>query len=167
PGRAALGAGGVQRRRRRPVPARRRGPGGAGRDRHPGTGRARAGARGLGRRRRRRAPGPPAAVAADADPLRGGPGQPPVRARPAPRGRPGLAADAVAGRLRPVGGWPGGGMIPVVGFEVPLWRAVAAFRIAAAVYVVVLHSGGFEDYARPGLRWVALAVVVGWTALVT
>lgn len=58
-------------------------------------------------------------------------------------------------------------MISVVGFEVPLWRAVAAFRIAAAAYVVVLHSGGFHDYARPGLRWPVLAVVVGWTALIT
>lgn len=54
-----------------------------------------------------------------------------------------------------------------MGFEAPLWRAVAVFRVAAAAYAIVAHTVGFHDYARPALRWPVLGVIVAWTALIT
>src|SRR5690606_4035365 len=71
------------------------------------------------------------------------------------------------------GGLPGGrpmragGTIWAVGLEVPLWRAVAVFRIAALGYAAVLMVGGFHDYARPSVGWVVLAVMAAWTGYAT
>ena len=60
-----------------------------------------------------------------------------------------------------------GGTIWAVGLEVPLWRAVAVFRIAALGYAAVLMVGGFHDYARPSVGWVVLAVMAAWTGYAT
>ncbi|MGH3674100.1 MAG: MacS family sensor histidine kinase [Pseudonocardiaceae bacterium] len=47
----------------------------------------------------------------------------------------------------------------------PLWRGVVVLRVitaAFAVATIIVHHGG---YARPGLGWVVLAALVGWTVL--
>lgn len=47
----------------------------------------------------------------------------------------------------------------------PLWRGVVVLRVitaAFAVATITMHHGG---YTRPGLGWVVLAVIVGWTVL--
>jgi signal transduction histidine kinase len=54
-----------------------------------------------------------------------------------------------------------------VGFAVSLRRAVAAFRLASLFYagLVILHNDG--AYAHPVLGWVAYALMVGWTVVIT
>lgn len=47
----------------------------------------------------------------------------------------------------------------------PLWRGVVVLRIITAAFAIattIVHHGG---YARPGLGWVVLAAIVGWTVL--
>ncbi len=50
-------------------------------------------------------------------------------------------------------------------FEVPLWRALAVFRVAALSYAAVRVAQNFRLYAHPILSWVVIAVMAGWTAL--
>lgn len=47
----------------------------------------------------------------------------------------------------------------------PLWRGVVILRIVTAVFAIgsiIVHHDGF---ARPGLGWVVLAGIAGWTAV--
>jgi signal transduction histidine kinase len=48
--------------------------------------------------------------------------------------------------------------------ELPLWRGVAVFRTLTLVYAVVLYAGRSDEYARPALGWVTLALMAAWTA---
>jgi len=50
-------------------------------------------------------------------------------------------------------------------FEVPLWRALAVFRIAALSYAAVRVAQNFRHYDHPVLSWVVIGVMAGWTAL--
>ncbi|MGH3387988.1 MAG: MacS family sensor histidine kinase [Actinomadura sp.] len=50
-----------------------------------------------------------------------------------------------------------------MGFDVPLWRAVAVYRVAALGYAAVLIARNFTDYRHPAGGWVVLAVMAGWT----
>lgn len=59
------------------------------------------------------------------------------------------------------------GTIQFVGLEVPLWRAVAVFRVLALGYVTLLLVDGFEGYTRPAAGWAALAGMAAWTGYVT
>ncbi|BEP15416.1 DUF5931 domain-containing protein [Acidothermaceae bacterium B102] len=54
-----------------------------------------------------------------------------------------------------------------MGFAVSLRRAVAAFRLASLLYagLVILHNNG--SYAHPLLAWLAFAVMVAWTVVIT
>jgi signal transduction histidine kinase len=49
------------------------------------------------------------------------------------------------------------------GFEVPLWRALAAFRAVALLYAGFMIAAGSRDYDRPRLGWAVLAVMAVWT----
>src|SRR5690625_3612487 len=60
-----------------------------------------------------------------------------------------------------------GGTMHFVGLEIPLWRAVAVFRVVALGYVALLLADGFEGYANPAAGWAALAGMAAWTAYVT
>jgi len=53
---------------------------------------------------------------------------------------------------------------PAEAFEVPLWRALAVYRVAALVYASVLVARSFRSYAHPVVAWVVIAVMVAWTA---
>lgn len=53
------------------------------------------------------------------------------------------------------------------GFQAPLWRALAVFRIAALVYVAVLVVRNVGAYERPVLAWPVLAVIAAWTVVTT
>ncbi|GIE94035.1 MacS family sensor histidine kinase [Paractinoplanes rishiriensis] len=53
------------------------------------------------------------------------------------------------------------------GFQAPLWRAVAVFRIAALIYVTILVVNNISVYARPMLAWPVLAAMAGWTVFTT
>ena len=48
-----------------------------------------------------------------------------------------------------------------------LWRAVAAYRVAALAYAAVLMAGAYRDYLHPAAGVVVLVIMSGWTALVT
>jgi len=50
-----------------------------------------------------------------------------------------------------------------VGLEIPLWRAVAVFRVAALVYATVLIARNASDYTRPYGGWIVLGVMAVWT----
>jgi signal transduction histidine kinase len=50
-------------------------------------------------------------------------------------------------------------------FEVPLWRALAVYRIAALGYATLLVTLNFRTYAHPVPSWVVIAVMAAWTAL--
>jgi signal transduction histidine kinase len=50
-----------------------------------------------------------------------------------------------------------------VGFEIPLWRAVAIYRIASLGYASVLLVAGFPDYRHPLGGLIVLAVMAAWT----
>jgi hypothetical protein len=58
---------------------------------------------------------------------------------------------------------PAGG----TGVGTQLWRGVVVFRLAALAYAGVLVLAGRDEYAHPGAALAALAVMVGWTALMT
>src|SRR5689334_23107500 len=53
------------------------------------------------------------------------------------------------------------------GFQAPLWRAIAVYRIAALIYATILMVRNFPHYERPMLAWPALAVMAGWTVFTT
>jgi signal transduction histidine kinase len=50
-------------------------------------------------------------------------------------------------------------------FEVPLWRALAVFRIAALSYAALRVAQNFRQYAHPVLAWTVIAVMAAWTLL--
>jgi signal transduction histidine kinase len=50
-------------------------------------------------------------------------------------------------------------------FEVPLWRALAVYRIAALGYATLLVTLNFRTYAHPILSWIVIAVMAAWTAV--
>lgn len=47
----------------------------------------------------------------------------------------------------------------------PLWRGVVVLRVITAGFAVATITVRHGGYARPGLGWVVLAVIVGWTVL--
>ncbi|GAA2099934.1 MacS family sensor histidine kinase [Actinomadura alba] len=51
-----------------------------------------------------------------------------------------------------------------MGFEVPLWRTAAVFRVAALAYAAVLVTANFAHYRHPLGGWIVLAVMAAWTA---
>ncbi|WP_433370056.1 MacS family sensor histidine kinase [Actinoplanes sp. CA-142083] len=53
------------------------------------------------------------------------------------------------------------------GFQAPLWRAIALYRIAALTYATILVIRNFAHYERPMLAWPVLAVMAGWTFYTT
>ncbi len=53
----------------------------------------------------------------------------------------------------------------VEAFEVPLWRALAVFRVAALGYATVLVAARFPAFAHPVAAWAVVAVMAGWTAV--
>jgi signal transduction histidine kinase len=50
-----------------------------------------------------------------------------------------------------------------VGFEVPLWRAVAVFRVASLGYAAALLARSFPHYRHPLGGWFVLGVMALWT----
>jgi signal transduction histidine kinase len=50
-----------------------------------------------------------------------------------------------------------------VGFDVPLWRAVAVYRVASLGYAAVLVARNVADYRHPMGGWVVLAAMTAWT----
>jgi len=48
-------------------------------------------------------------------------------------------------------------------FEVPLWRALAVFRITALAYAAVRVAVNFRYFAHPFFGWAIIAVMAGWT----
>ncbi|WP_275040914.1 DUF5931 domain-containing protein, partial [Nocardiopsis halotolerans] len=54
-----------------------------------------------------------------------------------------------------------------MGFDVPLWRAIAVFRAASLVYALFLAVQHHEPLSRPWLAWAVLAVMAGWTLVTT
>ncbi|GAA2613725.1 MacS family sensor histidine kinase [Paractinoplanes durhamensis] len=53
------------------------------------------------------------------------------------------------------------------GFQAPLWRAVAVYRIAALTYATILVIRNVSHYERPVLAWPVVAVMLGWTVFTT
>ena len=53
------------------------------------------------------------------------------------------------------------------GFQAPLWRAIAVYRIAALTYATILVVRNFPHYQRPMLAWPVLAIMAGWTVFTT
>jgi signal transduction histidine kinase len=53
------------------------------------------------------------------------------------------------------------------GFQAPLWRAIAVYRIAALTYATILVVRNFTLYQRPMLAWPVLAGMAGWTVFTT
>ncbi|WP_420117859.1 DUF5931 domain-containing protein, partial [Micromonospora sp.] len=51
------------------------------------------------------------------------------------------------------------------GFELPLWRAVAVFRVASLAYVCVVVLRDADRYAHPLLAGVLVLVLAGWTGV--
>lgn len=51
------------------------------------------------------------------------------------------------------------------GFEEPLWRALAVFRVAALAYAVLLAGANFRQYAHPAAGWVVVTVMAAWTGV--
>ena len=58
------------------------------------------------------------------------------------------------------------GQAPVrVGYQVPLWRAIAVYRLLSLAYAVVLTSQNFHHYAHPLGGWLVIGVMGAWTAV--
>ncbi|XVU24617.1 MacS family sensor histidine kinase [Actinoplanes sp. CA-054009] len=53
------------------------------------------------------------------------------------------------------------------GFQTPLWRAIAVYRIAALTYATILVVTNVSHYQRPMWAWPVLAVMAGWTVVTT
>ncbi|MFI7573525.1 MacS family sensor histidine kinase [Micromonospora sp. NPDC049497] len=51
------------------------------------------------------------------------------------------------------------------GFEVPLWRALAVYRVASLAYVVVLALRDADRYAHPLAAGALVLVMAAWTAV--
>jgi signal transduction histidine kinase len=51
--------------------------------------------------------------------------------------------------------------------EMPLWRALVVFRLAALGYASLLAAGNFRHFAHPAVAWVVIAVMAAWTAVTT
>ena len=51
------------------------------------------------------------------------------------------------------------------GYLVPLWRAIAVFRVLSLVYAAVTVSQNFEHYRHPLGGWLVFGVMVCWTAV--
>ena len=51
-------------------------------------------------------------------------------------------------------------------FDAPLWRALAAFRIATLAYALILIAHNQHTYRHPVAAWVVGAVLVAWTGTV-
>ncbi len=51
------------------------------------------------------------------------------------------------------------------GFEVPLWRAVAVFRVASLAYVCVVVLRDADRYAHPLVAGALVLVMAAWTAV--
>jgi signal transduction histidine kinase len=51
-----------------------------------------------------------------------------------------------------------------MGFQVPLWRAIAVFRAASLCYAVALVALDSQDYSRWLWAWALLGVMAVWTA---
>src|SRR5262245_16690767 len=49
-------------------------------------------------------------------------------------------------------------------FEVPLWRALAVFRLATLGYAAVLTARNFTAYGHPYAGWVVIAAMAVWSA---
>ncbi|HKD96657.1 MAG TPA: DUF5931 domain-containing protein [Micromonosporaceae bacterium] len=49
--------------------------------------------------------------------------------------------------------------------DVPLWRALATFRVASALYAAILTAGNFGAYDHPVAAWVVTGVMAGWSAM--
>ncbi|MDG4806042.1 DUF5931 domain-containing protein [Micromonospora sp. WMMD1120] len=54
---------------------------------------------------------------------------------------------------------------PPGGFEVPLWRSLAVFRLASLAYVCALAVRDADRYAHPYAVAVLILVMIAWTAL--
>jgi signal transduction histidine kinase len=50
-------------------------------------------------------------------------------------------------------------------FAMPLWRALAVFRVAALAYAIVLVGRNFQEFAHPYASWVVIGVMAIWTAV--
>jgi signal transduction histidine kinase len=53
------------------------------------------------------------------------------------------------------------------GFQAPLWRAIALYRIAALTYATILVIRNFSHYEQPMLAWPVLAAMAAWTVFTT
>ncbi|MFI6821991.1 MacS family sensor histidine kinase [Micromonospora sp. NPDC050187] len=53
---------------------------------------------------------------------------------------------------------------PSGGLEVPLWRAIAVYRVAALGYACVVVLRDLDRYTHPLAAWPVLAAMAGWTA---
>ena len=53
------------------------------------------------------------------------------------------------------------------GFQAPLWRAIAVYRIAALIYATTLVVNNVARYQRPMLAWPVVAVMIAWTVFTT
>ncbi|MFE9672845.1 MacS family sensor histidine kinase [Streptomyces sp. NPDC006259] len=47
--------------------------------------------------------------------------------------------------------------------ELPLWRALTAYRVLTMLYAVGLFAAAYDDYDRPGIAVAYFAVLCGWT----
>lgn len=77
-------------------------------------------------------------------------------------------AEPEEGRLAPVA--DDAQRVPRTGratpdYLMPLWRAVAVFRIAALGYAAITVSEDFPHYRHPAGGWVVLAVMTAWTVI--
>ena len=99
--------------------------------------------------------GPTGLLPEQYDPLtERGPGQPPPGVQP-PR----------SDQLRPAARQAlSSGTICPVGLEIPLWRAIAVFRIGACAYAAVLMANNQRTYPHPALGWAVVAGMAAWTA---
>lgn len=46
----------------------------------------------------------------------------------------------------------------------PLWRAAQVFRLLTCIYAIGFHVAINDELAHPGVGWVLLAVLLGWSA---
>src|SRR5262245_29422876 len=57
--------------------------------------------------------------------------------------------------------------IPPGRLDLPMWRSIAVFRVAALGYAAILVTANFDDYAHPLGGWLILAVMAAWTVVIT
>lgn len=55
---------------------------------------------------------------------------------------------------------------PDLGFTGALWRAVDIFRAGSVLYASAAYATRPADLGRPGLGWVLIALMAGWTAFI-